>query len=354
MNEKTTSPKTAFVFSGGASLGALEAGALKAIVEEGIKPDLVLGTSVGSLTGAMFAFNPTMEAVKIIEKVWLNIKVWNVFSPSPITPVVNFTTSGQYLISPKNLRKLILENIPYTRIEETQVPLYIIGTDIKSGVEVVFDKGLVIEALLSSTCIPGIFPPQHMKGFAVVDGGLLNNTPISTAVRLGAERVIVFPIGVPSPEQEPKNLLEILIRTFIYLLNRQLATDIQLYKNKVDLIIVPPPDSVNVGPHDFSKSKFLMDEGYKKAKEWLRTEGFVSNSNTYSHNCDVHTSQINFLEAIKPDPIKKASTRVKESIKETSKSVKENVVEKADKIYSEIVTKGEEIKEKLERKKSDN
>ena len=70
MTESKNKLKTAFVFSGGASLGAVEAGALKAIVEHGIKADLVLGTSVGSLNGSMYAFNPTMEGVKDIEEVW--------------------------------------------------------------------------------------------------------------------------------------------------------------------------------------------------------------------------------------------------------------------------------------------
>ncbi|MHA1355983.1 MAG: patatin-like phospholipase family protein, partial [Candidatus Heimdallarchaeota archaeon] len=121
MTESNNKLKTAFVFSGGASLGAVEAGALKAIVEHGIKADLVLGTSVGSLNGSMYAFNPTMEGVKDIEEVWLSIKFLNVFSPSPITPVINFTTAGQYAISPKNLRKLITEKLPFTNIEETKI-----------------------------------------------------------------------------------------------------------------------------------------------------------------------------------------------------------------------------------------
>jgi len=81
MKERNDNPKTAFVFSGGASLGAVEAGALKAIVEHGVQADMVLGTSVGSLNGAMYAYNPTLAGVKSIEDVWLNIKVWNVFPP---------------------------------------------------------------------------------------------------------------------------------------------------------------------------------------------------------------------------------------------------------------------------------
>ncbi len=333
----SNNPKTAFVFSGGASLGAVEAGALKAVVEHGVKADLVLGTSVGSLNGAMYAHNPTMEGVKAIEEIWNTLKVWHVFTPSPVTPIVNFTTAGQYLISPKNLRKLITDKLLFAKIEDTKIPFYVISTDIKCGEEVVFNEG--------------VFPPQHMDERTMVDGGILNNAPISTAVRLGAERIVVFPIGVPSADQEPKNLLEILIRMFIFLLNRQLSTDIQLYKDKVELVIIPPPECIDVGPHDFSKSKMLIEQSYQKAKEWLAKEGFKPNSDDHSHPCDVHTNSINFMEAVIPEPEKKATTRVKEGVKETSQAVKKSLDETADEIYSGLVKKGEELREKLSRKK---
>lgn len=343
--------KTAFVFSGGASLGAVEAGALKAVVEHGVQADMVFGTSVGSLNGAMYAYNPTLDGVKAIQDVWNTIKVWNVFSPSPITPVINFTTAGQYAISPKNLRKLIAKKLPFTNIEETKIPLYIVSTDIKCGEEVVFNKGLAIEALMSSVCLPGVFPPQHMHNRMLVDGGMLNNTPISAAVRLGAERIVIFPIGVPSSDQEPKNIFEILIRMFIYLLNRQLASDIQLYKDKVELIIVPPPDHIDVGPHDFSKSKILMEQSYQVAKKWLVKEGFKSNPDKLSHPCDVHTPPINLMEAVVPAPEKKASTRVKENIQETTHQIKESLDEAADDIYTGLVKRGEKLREKISTKK---
>ncbi|HUT81915.1 MAG TPA: patatin-like phospholipase family protein [Candidatus Bathyarchaeia archaeon] len=352
MEGYTFNSKTAFVFSGGASLGAVEVGALRAIVEHNIQADMVLGTSVGSLNGAMYAYNPTLEGVNAIERIWRSIKMRDVFPPSPVTPVVNLTTSGLHLVSPKNLRKLITEHLPFTRIEETKIPLYIISTDIKCGEEVVFNKGLAIEALMSSAGIPGVFPPLHMNDRLLVDGGIINNAPISTAVRLGAGRIVVFPIGVPSSDQEPKNVMEILIRSFIFLLNRQLATDIQLYKDKVELIIIPPPYCVNVGPHDFSKSEFLIDEAYNSAKTWLKDEGYASNPNR-SYPCDVHTLPITFIEAVTPNPEKKATSRIKENLSQTSKSLIKSFDEKTDKIYSSIVKKSEELKDKVFKSKTD-
>lgn len=353
MNKESKNKKTAFVFSGGASLGSIEVGALKALVERGIKPDIVLGTSVGSLNGAMFAYEPTLDQVKNIEKIWRNIKVWDVFTPSPLTPVINITTAGQHMISPKNLRKLIAEKLPFERFNETKVPLYIIGTDIKTGEEIVFDKGLVKEALMSSAAIPGVFPVQHMDNNAIVDGGLINNAPISTAVRLGAEKIIIFPIGVPSAEQEPKNLMEMLIHSFIYLLNRQLTTDIYLYKDKAELIIVPPPNPINVGPHDFSKSAQLIDSAYNRASKWLDEEGVFTNVTNYPLPCDAHKSNINFKEAKIPAPPKKATTRVKESIIEKRKDLDETISEKSKEIKEDLDKAKEDLKKLLKGKKNE-
>jgi len=351
MNGYSHSGPTAFVFSGGASLGAVEVGALKAIIEEDkVKADMVLGTSVGSLNGAMYAYDPTLEGVKRMEQIWRRIKTWEVFPISPITPALNFTTAGHYLVSPKNLRKLITENLPFTRIEETALPLYLICTDIKTGQEIVFHQGLVLEALMASAGIPAVFPPLAMHNRFLVDGGIVNNTPISTAVRLGAKRVVVFPISLPPANQEPKNYLQILIRSMIYLLNRQMASDIQLYKDKVDLIIVPPPTTLEIKPHDFSKSSVMIDESYKAAKEWLETTGFAPNPELCPQPCDVHNSPIQFLEAVEPEPEKKAFVRVKENIIIGAESVKQALSETAEKLSTEVARKAEELKEKVFKK----
>ena len=308
-------PKTAFVFSGGASLGALEVGMLKAIVEEGHTADMVFGTSIGSLNGAIFAFDPTIEGVKMLEKTWRNIKTFDVFRPSVITPIKNIATFNQYLISPKKLKNLIIENIKYSKIEQTKIPLFITATDINTGDEIVFNKGLILEALLASTGIPGLFQPQRMGHRLLVDGGLVNNSPISSAVKLGAEKVVVFPIGYPyTPDQEPRNLQEIIIRTFIYLLNRQLYTDYYIYKENVQLILIPPPENIDVGPHDFSKSDILIDKSYIRTKEWLMKGGYNDLLSEYKHPCDVHSDNLNLLEAVKSEPEQPAKERVKKNI----------------------------------------
>ncbi|QEE17933.1 patatin-like phospholipase family protein [Promethearchaeum syntrophicum] len=341
-------PKTAFVFSGGASLGAVEVGMLKAIVEEGHTADMVFGTSVGSLNGALYAFDPTIEGVKKLEEIWRKIKTFDVFSPSVITPIKNIATFGQYLISPKNIKKLILENINYSRIEQTKIPLFITATDINTGDEIVLNKGLILEALLASIGIPGLFQPQRMGHRLLVDGGLVNNSPISSAVKLGADKVVVFPIGFPyTPNQEPKNLTEILIRTFIYLLNRQLSADYHLYKDKVQLIIIPPPENIDVGPHDFSKSDILIDRSYQNTKQWLMKGGYYDLTSEYKHPGDIHSDILNLSEAVKTEPGRPAKERVKENVTLIGAALKESIAkEKAERKEKYHASK-EKLKENI-------
>ncbi|MHA1474405.1 MAG: patatin-like phospholipase family protein [Promethearchaeota archaeon] len=341
-------PKTAFVFSGGASLGALEVGMLKAIVEEGYKADMVFGSSVGSLNGAFYAYDPTIEGVKLLEQTWRKIKTFDVFTPSVLTPIKNIATFGQYLLSTKNLRKLINDNVKYSRIEETKIPLFITATDINTGDEVVMNKGLLVEALLASSGIPGLFPPQRMGGRLLVDGGLVNNSPISSAVKLGAEKVVVFPIGFPyTPNEEPKNLTEIIIRTLIYLLNRQLSADYHIYKNKVQLIIVPPPENITVGPHDFSKSDILIDRSYKCTKNWLMKGGYHDLSIKYKHPGDIHSETLNLSEAVESQPEKPAKERVKENVSIIGAALKETISKEKQVMKQKHQASKEKLKENI-------
>ncbi len=341
-------PKTAFVFSGGASLGAVEVGMLKAIVEEGHIADMVLGTSVGALNGAIYAFNPTIEGVKTLEQTWRNIKMFDVFTPSVITPIKNIATFGQYLISPKNLRKLMDDHLKFTKIEETQIPLFITTTDINTGDEVVFNKGLVAEALLASAGIPGLFPPQRMGQRLLVDGGLVNNSPISSAVKLGAEKVVIFPIGFPyTPNEEPKNLTEIFVRTLIYLLNRQLSADYAFYKDKVQLIVIPPPENITVGPHDFSKSDRLIDRSYKCTKDWLMKGGYHNLSSEFKHPGNIHSEIFNLSEAVESQPEKPAKERVKENVTIIGRDIKKTLSREKQELKQKYHSSKDKLKENI-------
>ena len=225
--------KIAFVFSGGASLGSQEIGMLKALIEYGITADFVVGTSVGALNATFYAYNPSLNGAQKLEEIWKSITSDDIFPFSAFKSVKRIVKGSNYLIDPSGLEKLLLKVIPCKNLDNTKIPVHVVASDILTGEEVVFSSGEVVQKLLASAAIPMIYPPVEIGNHILVDGGVLNNTPISTAIRFGATKVIVFPTGYTCDRREvPSNLIEMVLTSYSYMQHQKLATDIELYKDK--------------------------------------------------------------------------------------------------------------------------
>ncbi|MHA1618955.1 MAG: patatin-like phospholipase family protein [Promethearchaeota archaeon] len=265
--------KTAFVFSGGSSLGALEVGMLKALVEAKVVPDFVVGTSVGALNATYFAYHPNLEGVKELEEIWLTISSKQIFPVSAKNSVKGLLQRQNYLVDPDWLISLLERILPYDDLSTAKIPAYVVATDVNTGEEVVFSEGNVPSILTASAAIPMIFPPLIIDHHELIDGGVVNNTPISTAVRLGAERVIVLPTGYTCDRKStPKSLIEMNLTIFSYMMYKKLATDLDLYRDQVVLRMVPTLCPLSVSSHDFSQSKELISRAYEQTKQWLKDE----------------------------------------------------------------------------------
>ncbi len=263
--------KTAFVFSGGSSLGAMEVGMLKALVEAGVTPDFVVGTSVGALNATYFAFHPNLEGVLELEKIWLSIRSRQIFPVSAKNSVKGLLQRQNYLVDPEGLISLLERILPTTELSSTRIPAYIVATDVNTGEEIVFSEGDAIPILTASAAIPIIYPPVNIDHHELIDGGVVNNTPISTAVRLGAKRVIILPTGYTCDRRStPKSLLEMALTTFSYMQYKKMATDFDLFKNQVTLRLVPTLCPLTVSSHDFSHSEELIQRSYEQTQNWLK------------------------------------------------------------------------------------
>jgi len=261
--------KTAFVFPGGGSLGAIEVGMLKALVEQGIHADLAVGASVGSLNGTFYAAKPDIDGVLELEQVWLNTKRSNVFPKNFIYSALGLIQKN-HLIKRDALRRLVEENIPVTRLEDTKIPVYVVAMDINTGEEVVFSNGPSIPAILASAAIPMVFEPMEVGRHTLVDGGVLNNTPISIAVENGADRVVILTAGYTCARKEaPKSVIEMAMTSSDYLVHKRVELDLKIYESTVDLRVIPSLCPLEVGSHDFSKTLELIERGYNQAIAWL-------------------------------------------------------------------------------------
>ncbi len=222
--------KTAFVLAGGGSLGAVQVGMLETLVDHGVSVDLVVGASVGAVNGAYFAAHPDAEGVQGLERIWRGLHRRSVFPFTPVGSLLSFFSLRNYLVDPTPLRHLLEHHLPHRDLGQSAIPLHVVATDILTGTEVVLSSGRAVEAVLASAAIPAVFPPVELEGRYLADGGIANNTPISVAVALGADRVIVLPTGFSCDvEKPPENSMAMALHGLSILVSRQLIVDIELF-----------------------------------------------------------------------------------------------------------------------------
>src|SRR5882757_5897548 len=220
-------PKTAFVFAGGGSFGAIQVGMLQSLAAHGITADMVVGSSVGALNGAFYAGDPTLGGVERLASIWRGLRRNDVF-PMSWRTVLSFLWRRDFLIPHDGIRKLIDDHIPYRNLQDAKLPVHIVTTDIVSGDSVVLSEGPIAEAIIASTAIPGAFAPVRYKDFYLADGAISSNTPIKVAVAKGAERLIILPTGYAcSTQTPPTGAVASALHALTLLIARQLVIELE-------------------------------------------------------------------------------------------------------------------------------
>jgi NTE family protein len=262
---------TAFVLSGGASLGAIQAGMLEALYEHEIRPDLIVGTSAGALNGAFIADREHVpETARELADVWRGLSRGKVFPANPLSGALGFLGVRSHLVPDSGLRRLVREHLVSERLEDTAVPLHVIATDILTGHEIRLSEGPLEDAVLASAAIPGVLPPVDWDGRQLVDGGVSNNAPIRHALELGADRVYVLATAGPCElEEPPRGALAMLVHATGLLVRQGLAHDLATLPHRDRVVVLPPPCPITVQPSDFSRADHLIEEGYAEAMRFL-------------------------------------------------------------------------------------
>jgi NTE family protein len=263
---------TAFVLSGGASLGAAQAGMLQALYERGIRPDFLVGTSAGALNAAFAAFRPPTEDTALeLQEIWRQVRRSDVFPPNPLAAGLGMLGLRDHSVSARSLRRLVKRYVDADWIEEAHVPLHIVTADVLTGEEVLLSSGPVVEALLASASIPGVFPAVEWEGRLLCDGGVVNNCPISHAVELGATHVIVLPaMGPQRLSEPPRGAFAAGVQAVSRAVARRAQHDIELYRLSVDLTVLPSPSLEGMLPTDFSRAEELIQHAIWGARRALR------------------------------------------------------------------------------------
>jgi NTE family protein len=265
--------KVAIVLSGGGPLGALQVGALKSLFEHGVRPDMVVGTSVGSMNAAYLAFNPTPDGVKEMERHWRDFTEDDLFPGGRFRAAwARMFVRGNRLFESTGLRRVISAHLGEdTAIEHAQIPLGIVATDLETGAERVFTSGPLVLALLASAAMPGVYPPVEIEGRLYTDGGVANNVPIAPAVEMGATTIYVLNSTSHTNQRRPLvRPMDYFFHGFTLARAQRLTIDIRLYGEKVNLVMIPTPSFDFFVP--FASMEYtsrLIDLSYRHTKKFL-------------------------------------------------------------------------------------
>jgi NTE family protein len=254
-------PRTAFVLSGGGNQGVSQVGMLRALLERGIIPDVVIGTSAGALNGAAVAYAPNLTGVAQLAAVWEQLQTDHVFPGGRIHRAWNIVRRGTHLFGNDGLAALIHHSSPARSFSDLQIPLRVIATDLDTGEEVVLARGPLKPALLASAALPGVFPIVVHAGRRLVDGGVVNNVPLWHALSGPVDRVFVLNVSAGAGDHAVRSPLDVVMTSFMHARNQRYELERRNAIDHVDIIDLPRPRDARE-LFDFSGARELIDEAY--------------------------------------------------------------------------------------------
>jgi len=266
---------TAFVLSGGGSLGSVQVGMLQALEDRGVAPDLLIGTSAGALNAAYLAgHGMSHRSLAYLAQIWCGLRRQTVFPFDPLRHLLALAGSKPSLCPNRGLRQLIQRHLPYHRLEEAAIPVYIVTTNLLSGEEVLLSRGDALSAVLASAAIPGVLPPVVREGLTLVDGGVADNTALSQAISLGADVIYALPAGFACAlERAPRGALGAAVQALTLLIEQRLIMEVAHLASHVDIRVLPPLCPLAVSSIDFTHGAELIERAHQATADWLDRGG---------------------------------------------------------------------------------
>lgn len=276
LSRNASEVSTAFVLAGGGNLGAIQAGMLRALSEHKIRPDLILGCSVGAINGAAFATDPTLAGARLLETRWRNVTAEAVMPPGRLPGAVQLVRKGESIHPNQGLRELIESFLGgKSRFEDLSTRFECVATDMAASAEKWFNSGSLIGPLLASAALPAVFPPVEVNGRRYLDGGVVNNVPLSRAMHLGAERIYVLHVGSHGrPETSIRRPIEAALIGYWIARNCRFANDLNDIPAGVQVVVMSPEIRPDLRYDDFSETDALISDGYMAASAVLASDEY--------------------------------------------------------------------------------
>jgi NTE family protein len=268
---------TAFVLGGGGVLGAVEVGMLRALLERDLRPDLVLGTSIGAFNGALVASQPELAVVERLTELWQSVSSARQagYGDKPLRTVRRAVQSGTHLWSAEPLRQRLEDELGGLTFEELPVTFQVCAASIERAAEHWFTTGRVVDAVVASAAVPGLLPPAEIDGEHYLDGGIVNSIPLGRAVGLGATRIFVLQVGrFDRPLKPPKRPWEVARVSFEIARRHRFVRELAELPAGVECHVLPvrgtsARDDTLLGGLDYSGVQKRIDATYDATRAYL-------------------------------------------------------------------------------------
>jgi len=270
MNIEDLPRPVGYVLGGGGSLGAVQVGMLQALAERDVPPDLVAGSSVGSLNGVVLAAEPRSAANRL-SHLWARMTRDQVFPGGLLAQARTLQHTRTHLFPSTGLAAVITDFIGAERtFADLALPFAVVTTDIATARPHVLRDGPLLPALLASAAIPGIFAPAELGPLRLYDGGLVANVPMRQAVAMGARSLIVLDCNFPGNIPEVTgSLAEVLFYTVMVTMRAQAVLEAPLVAADVPVVYLHGPEPVRVSALDFRQTGTLIESAYEAARTFL-------------------------------------------------------------------------------------
>ncbi len=259
-----------FVLSGGGSLGAIQVGMLRALRDHGVRPDVVVGSSVGALNGAAVALEPDNAAVRL-ERDWARMRRETVFPGGLLTQARVLQRTRTHLFPNTGLAAVIVDFMGEGRnFADLALPFAAVAMDVATARPHPLVTGPLLPALLASAAIPGLYPEVEIDGRRLYDGGVVANVPLRQAIELGARSLIVLDCTIPGDLSDPpRSLAEILLFTAMVTMRSQARLEAPLIATEVPVVYLPGEAPRMVSPLDFDHTPELIESAYGASHDFL-------------------------------------------------------------------------------------
>ena len=260
----------AFVLSGGGNLGALQIGMIRALLEHDIRPDMVVGCSVGAINGAGLAENPTLSGALRLERVWRALEGKELMPTGWMPNAVAIARRGDAIHDNQGLRRHLEESLSVRTFDELAVPFQCVATDVAGVREVWFASGPLIEPILASAALPAVYPAVEIDGVRYLDGAIVNDVPLSRAVELGARTLYVLQVGMFSrPRRDPRRPLDVVVQAYWIARHHRFKRELAAMPRSIELHLLPTGEAPHMRYNDFTRTSELISLAYEASSAYL-------------------------------------------------------------------------------------